>query len=198
MGLPDLYSVRVNSQVASNSEQKPQSLYYCVAMLSRTINVFILALMILVAIQDVRAQSESLVWEEFTAAVQKAGEEEKIVFLFFEAEWCGLCKQMRREVFPQKDVQQKFDEGFIPASIDIESDQKLLYKDKQLSERAFSHQMRIDATPTLMFMNSEGDVIGRYRGFIEKTEILLLLDYIREGHVNDINFAEYKKRRSGE
>ena len=167
-------------------------------MLRSAITVFIFTLFASFVSQDAFAQTGSLAWEGFTSAVEKADDEEKTVFLFFEAEWCGLCKQMRSEVFPQAEVQKKFAEGFIPVSIDIESAKKLVYKEKELSEQSFSHQMRIDATPTLMFMNSEGDVIGRYRGFIDETEILLLLDYIRGGYVDDINFTEYKKRFSGE
>lgn len=163
-------------------------------MLSKMMTVLIFVFFIFLASEDAIAQSESLAWQDFTKATQKADEEGKTLFLFFEAEWCGFCKQMRSEVFPLADVQQKFDEGFIPVSIDIESGQKLIYQGKELSEQAFSHQLRIDATPTLMFMNSEGGVIGRYRGFADENEFTLLLDYIRDGEVKNLSFAEYKKK----
>ena len=141
------------------------------------------------------AQSGSLNWNDFSSAVNAADDNGKTLFLFFEAEWCGFCKQMKSEVFPMDSVQDKV-EGFLPVSIDIESDEKIVYLNQEMSQKSFSHQMRIDATPTIMFMSKEGEVIGRYRGFADDKELIQLLDYIGGGDVENVDFAEYKKRNS--
>lgn len=166
-------------------------------MMKQFIPLFLLLLFILADFDRAVAQSDSLSWNVFNSAKTSADENGKTLFLFFEAEWCGFCKQMRSEVFPLDSVQNNVQNGFIPVSIDIESDEKIVYQDKEMSQKSFSHQMRIDATPTIMFMDNDGEVIGRYRGFADENEFTLLLDYIRGGDVENLDFAEYKKRSNG-
>jgi len=166
-------------------------------MMKQFIPLFLILLFILVDFDRGMAQSDSLNWNDFNSAVNAADNSGKTLFLFFEAEWCGFCKQMRSEIFPLDSVRDKVGEGFIPVAIDIESDEKIVYQDKEMSQKSFSHQMRIDATPTIMFMDNDGEVIGRYRGFADENEFTLLLDYISGGDVDNVNFAEYKKRNNG-
>lgn len=166
-------------------------------MIKKVIPLLGLLLFILSDVDRGMAQSGSLNWTNFNSAMTSADQNDKIMFLFFEAEWCGFCKQMRREVFPQNLVQEEVEEGFLPVAIDIESDEKIIYQNKEMSQKSFSHQMRIDATPTIMFMSGEGEIIGRYRGFADDKELMLLLKYIRGGDVENVDFAEYKKRNNG-
>jgi len=166
-------------------------------MMKKFLPILIFLLANLAGLDRATAQSGSLSWNDFNSAVNAADNNGKALFLFFEAEWCGFCKQMRSEIFPLDSVQDKVGEGFVPVAIDIESDEKIVYQNKEMSQKSFSHQMRIDATPTIMFMSREGEVIGRYRGFADENEFTLLLDYIRGGDVDNVNFAEYKKRNNG-
>jgi len=166
-------------------------------MMKKFLPILIFLLANLAGLDRATAQSGSLSWNDFNSAVNAADNNGKTLFLFFEAEWCGFCKQMRSEIFPLDSVQDKVGEGFVPVAIDIESDEKIVYQNKEMSQKSFSHQMRIDATPTIMFMSREGEVIGRYRGFADENEFTLLLDYIRGGDVDNVNFAEYKKRNNG-
>ena len=166
-------------------------------MMKKFLPILIFLLANLAGLDRATAQSGSLSWNDFNSAVNVADNNGKTLFLFFEAEWCGFCKQMRSEIFPLDSVQDKVGEGFVPVAIDIESDEKIVYQNKEMSQKSFSHQMRIDATPTIMFMSREGEVIGRYRGFADENEFTILLDYIRGGDVDNVNFAEYKKRNNG-
>jgi len=166
-------------------------------MMKKFLPILIFLFANLAGLDRATAQSGSLSWNDFNSAVNAADNNGKTLFLFFEAEWCGFCKQMRSEIFPLDSVQDKVGEGFVPVAIDIESDEKIVYQNKEMSQKSFSHQMRIDATPTIMFMSREGEVIGRYRGFADENEFTLLLDYIRGGDVDNVNFAEYKKRNNG-
>jgi len=166
-------------------------------MMKKFLPILIFLLANLAGLDRATAQSGSLSWNDFNSAVNAADINGKTLFLFFEAEWCGFCKQMRSEIFPLDSVQDKVGEGFVPVAIDIESDEKIVYQNKEMSQKSFSHQMRIDATPTIMFMSREGEVIGRYRGFADENEFTLLLDYIRGGDVDNVNFAEYKKQNNG-
>lgn len=138
-------------------------------------------------------------WYGFNEAGELAVENDKQLFLFFEAEWCGFCKQMRMEVFPDSKIQELMSEHFYPVSIDIGSKAVINYKGKKRSERSFSHLMRINATPTIIFMNGDGDIKGIQRGFLNESELDALLMYVGEGHIDTLKFEDFKRKHlSGE
>ncbi|MCA1801493.1 MAG: thioredoxin family protein [Rhodothermaceae bacterium] len=153
-------------------------------------------------LQTVMAQSTSktdLEWYHFDEARTLAVDNNKYLFLFFEADWCGFCKQMRNEVFPVPEIHTRMNDLFYPVAVDIESDSVLTYKGKQRSERSFSHLMRINATPTIIFMNGDGDIKGIQRGFLNESELNALLMYVGEGHIDTLKFEDFKKKHlSGE
>ena len=132
-------------------------------------------------------------WYAFNEASELAIKNDKQLFLFFEAEWCGFCKQMREEVFPDPNIQELMNENFYPVSIDLESKAVITYKGKERSERSFSHLMRINATPTIIFMNSTGEPVGVKTGFIDQAELEKLLIYVSEGYIELMEFEEYKR-----
>ena len=152
---------------------------------------FILFTPLLSAQHDNRSEFK---WYGFNEAGELAAETDKQLFLFFEAEWCGYCKQMREEVFPDSIIQNLMSEHFYPVSIDIESKAVITYKGKERSERSFSHLMRINATPTIIFMNIAGEPVGKKMGFTDISEMEKLLIYVSEGYIGHMEFEEFKNR----
>lgn len=86
---------------------------------------------------------------EWKAALEEAKKEDKIIFVDAYAEWCGPCKQMAKNVFPNGDVGDFFNKNFISMQIDMERGMGL--------EFAKEHPVR--AYPTLFFINSEGKIV---------------------------------------
>lgn len=160
---------------------------------------FILWLSLTIVPQSVSQNNKAnLDWHNFDKAHELASENNKHLFLFFEAEWCGLCKQMRREVFPNSNIQEMMSEYFYPVSIDLESESILNYKGKKRTESSFSHLMRINATPTIIFLNGAGEPVGINRGFMNTSELKNLLIYVGEGFIDEMEFDEYKNSISYE
>ncbi|MEL6926093.1 MAG: DUF255 domain-containing protein, partial [Bacteroidota bacterium] len=55
-------------------------------------------------------------WEE---ALNIAKAEEKVIFVDAFAVWCGPCKRMSNNVFPQKEVGDFFNRNFVNMKIDM-------------------------------------------------------------------------------
>lgn len=58
----------------------------------------------------------------FDAALQAARKEKKLVFIDFYTDWCGPCKRMSREVFPQKSVGDFMNARFVCLKLNAEKE----------------------------------------------------------------------------
>ena len=63
-------------------------------------------------------------------ALAKAKAENKLVFMDCYTSWCGPCKWMATEIFPQKEAGDYFNPKFISVKYDMEKGEGLKLKDK--------------------------------------------------------------------
>lgn len=93
-----------------------------------------------------------------------AAKENKIIFIDAYADWCGPCKWMSANTFPDSEVGVYFNQQFISLQIDMESEIGL----------EFDLEYGVDSYPTLLFLNSKGEVIKRHSGALDALEFLSL------------------------
>lgn len=158
-------------------------------------NTVVLALAsILLCWMAVPAAGQSIQWVSLEEAQKKAADTNKKVFIYAEAQWCGYCKKMEAKVFPQKSVQDSLHKYFYPVRIDIESTDKVKFGDRSYSEQMLARKFRVQATPTMIFLNSGGEVMGTQPGFIPADIFDKLLGYVGTELFNELPFEEYLKR----
>ncbi len=90
-------------------------------------------------------------WAE---ALEEARRQEKIIFVDAYAQWCGPCKRMARNVFPQEEVGAFFNKHFINVKMDMEHGEG----------PAFGQKYPVSAYPTLFFIDYTGEVVLQVRG----------------------------------
>lgn len=90
-------------------------------------------------------------WEEALNAAEK---ENKIIFVDCYTTWCGPCKRMARDVFPNKEVGDFYNEHFINVKMDMEKGEG----------PAFGKKYPVGAYPTLYYIKPDGEVITAQRG----------------------------------
>jgi thioredoxin-related protein len=100
-------------------------------------------------------------WSE---ALEKAAKENKPIFLDAFAEWCGPCKLMARSVFPDASVGEFYNEHFVNMKIDMEKGEGPSLRSKY----------KVGAYPTLLFVQSTGEVIEKKVGAIDAKNFLSL------------------------
>ena len=89
-------------------------------------------------------------------AFAKAKKENKLVFVDTYTEWCGPCKRLSKEVFPQKKVGDYFNPRFVSVKIDAEKGEGIEYAKKY----------GVKSYPTLLFLNPNGEEMYRTAGFV--------------------------------
>lgn len=90
----------------------------------------------------------------FDEAKALAKEQGKLIFMDAYAVWCGPCKQMTNNVFPQKEVGDFFNKNFINMKVDMEKGEGLTLRSTY----------GVTAYPTLMFIDAQGKVVESVRG----------------------------------
>lgn len=88
------------------------------------------------------------------AALAKAKAENKLVFIDAYAEWCGPCKVMARDIFPQKEVGDFFNTRFINLKLDMEKGDNV----------ALAKKYEVRAYPTYLFLDSDGKLVHKGLG----------------------------------
>ena len=101
-------------------------------------------------------------WEE---ALQKAKQENKMIFVDCYTVWCGPCANMAKNVFPLKEVGDFFNKHFICLKSEMEREKDGI----MLKER-----YNVVAYPTFLFITSEGYVAHRDLGGMNKDKFLAL------------------------
>lgn len=81
----------------------------------------------------------------------KARKDNKFVFIDFYTPWCGPCKMMSRDIFPQKIIGDFFNSHFVNISLNGDA-----VENKSLVEKYV-----IISYPAYVFLNSQGEVIHR-------------------------------------
>ncbi|MCA9252572.1 MAG: thioredoxin fold domain-containing protein [Phycisphaerales bacterium] len=108
----------------------------------------------------------------FNDAVAKATEAKKFIFIDFYTTWCGPCKMMDRDTFPDANVQKWLSEKAVALQIDAERD------------IALADRFRIDSYPTLLFLNPDGSEFDRISGYVTPDEFLKFAHGVEKGETS--------------
>lgn len=122
------------------------------------------------------AQAQGIAFESegatLTQATAKAKSENKLVFVDCYTQWCGPCKKMARDIFPQEKVGKYMNARFVNLKIDMEAS----YAD------GLAKEWQVSGYPTFIIFNADGKEIGRFMGgsdadnFIKRVEEYSVVD----------------------
>lgn len=102
----------------------------------------------------------------FKAALDKARENDKLLFVDCYTSWCGPCKMLAKEVFTNNEVADYFNENFIALKVDCEKGEG----------PGIAKQYKVSGYPTLLFLDGDGNLVNKIVGaatpaaFLEKVK----------------------------
>lgn len=98
-------------------------------------------------------------WEDILAAAKR---DNKPIFVDAYTTWCGPCKMLVKDVFPQKEIGDFYNAHFINAHFDMEKGEGM----------ALAKRYNVQAYPTLLFINGDGNIIHRFAGYLPPVQFL--------------------------
>jgi thiol-disulfide isomerase/thioredoxin len=85
-----------------------------------------------------------------------AKKEKKMVFIDFYTDWCGPCKKMSRDVFPQERVGNFFNANFVCLKMNAEREGK-----------EYADLYKVQAYPTFIVLDTKGEVVMDVKGAMD-------------------------------
>jgi len=95
-------------------------------------------------------------------ALQEAKQQKKLIFIDAYASWCGPCKLLKRNTFPDKEAGAFFNKNFINVAIDMEKG----------DGPALAEKFQVTAYPTLIITDWDGNIVTYTRGYIKPKQLI--------------------------
>jgi len=132
--------------------------------------------------------------EELEVAIE---DQKQAVFVFLEMDGCPFCHWMKQHILSQPQVQTYFQANFLNLSLNIDRKMDITdFQGNQYSMQEFAHLARIRATPLMMFVNLQGQVIFRFTGKASSVEEFLWMgEYIVDKHYLQQSFIRFKQQK---
>lgn len=109
-------------------------------------------------------ESQGWIWNDPDKGLKIAAEENKRVLVYIWSRYCTFCARMEREVFPNETVRQTIFKYYVPVVIDIDSKREMAYK------------YGATLTPTFIFLDKNGNILGRSIGYKDASRFNSLLE----------------------
>lgn len=104
------------------------------------------------------------------AQVQSASTGKLIMVDVFEI-GCKYCRAMEREVYPDSTVRLVIDQGYIPVKLDGNSEELITINGEEMSSRDFAQSKGAFVFPTVLILDSQGELIKKRTGYMGIDEL---------------------------
>ena len=106
---------------------------------------------------------KGLTWQQIQSKAKKG---HKFIFMECYATWCGPCKYMAKNIFPLKETGDAVNRDFISISVQLDSSKKDSDSTKgwYTDAHMIATTYKINAYPTYLFFNPEGELVHRAVG----------------------------------
>lgn len=95
-------------------------------------------------------------------AMAKAKKEHKLIFVDVYTTWCGPCKMLKKNTFPDQKLGDYYNKNFISIAADAEKGEWIEFAEKNA----------VQGYPTMMILDADGKVIDRTMGYMPAEPLL--------------------------
>lgn len=143
------------------------------------------------ALKSSHEKISGVIWNSFAEGIKKAREEKKYILVDFYTDECTYCQKMEAETYTDKKLIDYLNSKFVSIKVNAESDKKIVFDGKQITERDLAIGFGVEVYPTIFFMMGEKESIGSQPGFIDAKEFYSLATYIASNAFKTKTYEQY-------
>ena len=133
---------------------------------------------------------------EFEEDVAEAAAEGRRVMLYFHQDGCPYCARLVDENFTDPELKAFIIDNFDGISLNMWGDREVVSVGGQdFTEKTFATALKVQYTPTLIFLDENGKVALRLNGYYPPQDLRAALDYVAQKLETRTSFAEYRLAR---
>lgn len=127
--------------------------------------------------------------------IKEATAAQKRVMIYFGQNGCPYCKRLMDVNFKQPAIVAKTRQHFDAIEINIFGSREVTWLDgKPRSEKEFAALLKVQFTPTLLFLDEKGGVALRVNGYYPPPRFMAALDYAAQQREGGASFADFQKK----
>ncbi len=126
-------------------------------------------------------QNKTIDWKDYTPGLAQAKTQDKNVFLYFYAQWCTYCTQLKKTTFLDEKVLAYLEKNFVSISVDTDQNHTL------------SQSWQVKGLPTMWFLTPDGSRISSLPGYVDGSQLLQILRYIHTQSYDKMSFQDFVK-----
>jgi thioredoxin-related protein len=128
--------------------------------------------------------------------VREAAANHKRVMLYFHQANCPYCSLLVKENFTRPDIVAAMRNNLESIAINMWGDREVIATDgKSHTEKSLAAALRVNYTPTLIFLDEQGKVALRLNGYYPPERFLPALDYVAGHKEAELTFHAYLATR---
>lgn len=121
----------------------------------------------------------------------------KRVILYFYQDGCPYCEKLINTNFSQRDIAEKTRKNFDLVAINMWGDTTVTdLQGNEMSEKQFAKKLRVQFTPTLLFLDETGKAVLRANGYYPPHKFIAALDYVAQRREGKERFADFLAART--
>lgn len=129
---------------------------------------------------------------DLTDDLTEAAAKNRHIMIYFHQNGCPYCAKLVNENFHNPKLVAKLKRDFDSIEVNIWGDRELTdWQDEEFSEKQFAAKMRVQFTPTLLFLDHQGQSVLRLNGYQSTAKMQVALDYVAGKKYREQSFASY-------
>ena len=130
---------------------------------------------------------------EFEDDVAEATAEGRRVMLYFHQDGCPYCARLIEENFADAELKSYIIENFDGISLNMWGDREVVsVGGRDFTEKTFAAALKVQYTPTLIFLDESGQVALRLNGYYPPEDLRAALRYVAQKQEKKSSFAQYR------
>jgi len=131
---------------------------------------------------------------DFRDDVRDAAKDGRRVMVYFGQDGCPYCTQLMKTNFSQQRLVEKTRKHFVAIALNIWGDREVTWVDgRTMSEKALALALKVQFTPTLLFLDEQGAIVARVNGFYPPHRFEAVIDYVSGKMESKLPFAEHMR-----